>query len=47
MNRKSRRFQPSLWTKWLVPVLLLVLLGVLLITLIVVVLSVAGVTPGV
>lgn len=46
MSKPNRRFSPTRWTEYLVPVLL-VLLGIfLLATLAVIMLSIAGLTPG-
>jgi hypothetical protein len=45
MSRKSRRFTPSKWSEYLVPVLLLVLLLGLLAILVVVVISLTGLSP--
>ena len=38
----SKRFRPSGWTKWLVPLLLILLLGAMLLTFVIVALSVFG-----
>jgi hypothetical protein len=46
MSRKSKRFTPGFWTGRLMPVLLVGLLLALLATLILIVLSIAGLTPG-
>ncbi len=43
---KSRRFQPSAWTKWLVPCLLILLLAGLLAIFVLVGLSVFGFNFG-
>ena len=45
MNRKSRRFTPSKWSEYLVPVLLLVFLLALLGILVVVIASLTGWSP--
>jgi hypothetical protein len=44
---KSKRFSPSAWTQRLVPILLVLLALGLLITLVIVILSVLGLTPAV
>lgn len=38
----SKRFRPSIWTKWVVPILLILLVGVMLFTFGVVALSLFG-----
>lgn len=43
MERKSKRFSPSAWTRYLVPVVLVLLALGLLVTLAIVILSVLGV----
>ena len=45
-KRPSRRFNPTTLTERIVPVVLGILLLALVITLIVILLSVAGLTPG-
>jgi hypothetical protein len=42
----SKRFRPSAWTKWLVPLLLGLLLTGLLITLVIIGMSVFGIKFG-
>jgi hypothetical protein len=44
--RKSKRFIPSSWSRWLVPATLGFLLLLLLLTLVLVGLSILGLTPG-
>jgi uncharacterized membrane protein len=46
MTRHSKRFRPSAWSERLVPVLLAILLLGLIVTLVVIILSVLGLTPG-
>jgi hypothetical protein len=46
IEKKSKRFSPSAWTQWLVPILLVSLALGLLVTLVIVVLSVLGLTPA-
>ncbi len=46
MNRTSRRFNPSAWIQYLVPVLIGFLALVLIATLVIILLAVAGITPG-
>ncbi len=47
MRKKSKRFTPSKWTEYLVPILLILLLIGLLATLVIVALSLSGLTPGI
>jgi uncharacterized membrane protein len=46
-EKKSKRFSPSLWTQRLVPIVLVLLAIGLLVTLVIVILSVLGLTPAV
>jgi hypothetical protein len=46
MKKTSQRFQPSAWTKWLVPLMLVLILLGLAASLVIVILSVIGVTPA-
>jgi hypothetical protein len=46
-ENKSKRFSPSAWTRRLVPIILVLLALGLLITLVIVILSVLGLTPAV
>jgi uncharacterized membrane protein len=46
MSRESKRFKPSRWSEILVPFILAILFLALVVTLVVVVLSVLGLTPG-
>ena len=46
MKRKSARFSPSRWSQCLIPTLLVLLVAGLVVTILVVVLSVLGLTPG-
>jgi competence protein ComGC len=45
-KKKSKRFTPSKWNEYLVPILLVLLLISLLATLVIVALSLYGLTPG-
>lgn len=47
MNRSSKRFTPSKWTEYLVPVVLDLLLLALVVILILILLSLFGLTPGI
>ena len=46
MRRRSQRFTPSGWSRWLVPFLLGILLLGLLAILVLILLSVLGLLPG-
>jgi hypothetical protein len=46
MKKPSQRFQPSAWTKWLVPLLLALILLGLAASLVIVILSVIGIMPA-
>jgi hypothetical protein len=46
MEKKSKRFSPSGWTKWLVPTILVLLALGLLATLAIVVTSMLGLIPA-
>lgn len=46
MKKPSQRFQASIWTKWLVPVLLALILLGLVASLVIIILSVLGITPA-
>lgn len=46
MKRESKRFTPSRWSEYLVPALLVLVSIGLLVTLAIVILSLAGLTPG-
>lgn len=46
MKRPSKRFSPSTWTEYLVPVLLALLALGLVATLLIIGLSIAGLTPA-
>jgi hypothetical protein len=46
MEKNSKRFSPSTWTRRLVPLLLALLALGLLVTLAIVILSVLGLTPA-
>ena len=46
MKRPSLKFQPKAWMSWLVPAALLLILLALAAVLAIIILSIAGVTPG-
>jgi len=46
-EKKSKRFSPSAWTQRLVPIIFVLLVLGLLVTLVIVILSILGLTPAV
>ena len=47
LDKRSKRFNPSVWTQRLVPLVLLLLTLGLLVTLVIVILSMLGLMPAV
>jgi len=47
MNKKSKRFEPTKWSERLIPILLVLILLGLVVTILIVIMALLGLTPGI
>jgi len=47
MNKKSKRFEPTKWSERLIPILLALILLGLVVTILIVIMALLGLTPGI